>query len=496
MINNSEALSQRVAKRIEEIKRLYLQDDKPWIIGYSGGKDSSATLQLTWHALSQLPIKDRQKKEIHIISNDTLVENPFISKYIRATFDKIAKAAEEQKISIVTHILYPKIEDSFWVNLLGRGYPAPQQNFRWCTDRLKIRPTTRFIREHVSKYGEIILVLGIRKDESMTRAQVMSLHAIKGNNSNNKNNNNNSNNNDLGIYRHTSLQGTYIYAPIRDWSLDDVWSFLLQHEYSLKEPWASINSELALIYKKATNPLAMECPLQIDNTTPSCGGSRFGCWTCTVVKQDKSTEALIEHGEEWMLPLLELRNLLYSTHDPKIKPEIREYKRRAGYVSFKNDGSNKIVYGPYKLEFCKEVLRRLLTIQKELKKQHSNIILIREEELHMIRKIWLTERGDWEDSLPRIYKEVYDKEWEGADNIGIGILSKREASLLKEIADKNGLPFELVSKIIIIELQMQGISRRALVYGKLEKVLTEEWRDLEEIKKLYKEGIVRSDQIV
>lgn len=467
--------NQQLAERIEEIKRLYLQDDKPWIIGYSGGKDSSASTQLVWHALSQLPIKDRQQKPVHIISTDTLVENPFISKYIASTLDKIAKAAKEQNMPFFTHILYPKIEESFWVNLIGKGYPAPQQNFRWCTDRLKIRPTTKFIREHVSKYGEVILVLGIRKDESMTRAQVMSLHTIKSNNN--------------GIYRHTTLSGTYIYAPIRDWSLDDVWTFLLQHEYSLQEPWSSINSELALIYKKASDPLAMECPLQIDNTTPSCGGSRFGCWTCTVVKQDKSVQSLIEHGEEWMYPLLELRDFLHATHDPNIKPQIREYKRRTGQVSFKKSGdSNKIIYGPYKLEFCKEILRRVLTIQNELKKQHPDIILIREEELHAIRRIWLTERGDWEDSLPRIYKETGGKdiEWE-VDNV-MCVFNKRQASLLKEISDKNSLPFELVSKIINIELQMQGLSRRALVYSRLEKVLAEEWRDLEEIKKLYKDG--------
>lgn len=471
------ALNQKVTKTIEEIKRLYLLDNKPWIIGYSGGKDSSAVVQLVWHALSQL--KDRQKP-VHVISTDTLVENPFISKYISFVHDKIAKTAKEQNMPFSTHILYPKIEESFWVNLIGKGYPAPQQNFRWCTDRLKIRPTTRFIREHVSKYGEVILVLGIRKDESMTRAQVMSLHTIKSNS---------------GIYRHTSLSGTYIYAPIRDWSLDDVWTFLLQSEYSLQEPWRSINSELALIYKKASDPLSMECPLQIDNTTPSCGGSRFGCWICTVVKQDKSVQSLIEHGEEWMLPLLELRNFLYATTDPKIKPQIREYKRRAGYVSFKSDNSSKIVYGPYKLEFCKEILRKVLVIQNELKKQRPDIILIREEELHAIRRIWLTERGDWEDSLPRIYREAGGKdiEWE-VDNAMI--FNKREASLLKELSNKYGLPPELVIKVINIELQMQGLSRRTHVYSKLEKVLTEEWRDLEEIMKLYKEGITRSDQII
>lgn len=497
-INNNAELARKIRERIDEIKRLYLSDNRPWIIGYSGGKDSSTALQLVWHALSELSVEERNrnKKQVYVITTDTLVENPIITNYVTNTLGLISKTAKEKEMPFTTKILYPDIEETFWVNLIGRGYPAPWPNFRWCTDRLKIRPSNRFILEHVSKEGEVILVLGIRENESMTRAQAMKLHKIKNGTTNSLINN---------LYRHDTLAGTLVYAPIRDWSVDDVWAFLLQ--YSTDPPWDTINNQLVTIYKRASDPLSDECPLVVDNTTPSCGGSRFGCWVCTVVKKDKSMESLIEHGEEWMVPLLELRELLYSTQDPDMKPVIREPKRRAGHISFKNDGSGRIIYGPYKLEFCKEILKRVLTIQEELRRaghnnsngnNSNNITLIRDEELQVIRRIWRNERGDWEDSLPRIYREITGREFEWGemdDGDRGGIFGKYEAAILQEITKKTGVQFDLIRKLIDVELMVQGLSKRVGIYGKLEEILDEEWRDIDEITRQYKEDIEWSDQL-
>jgi len=468
--NSNRSLSiEKLDKTYKEIQDLYLSDNRPWIIGYSGGKDSSATVQLVWNALYKLDINKRNKT-VHVITTDTLVENPVIAAYTRTVLSLIDEEAQKENIPLKTHIIYPKIEESFWVNLIGKGYPAPQQRFRWCTDKLKIKPSNRFIIEQVNRYGEVIIVLGIRENESMTRNQVMSLHKINGANN--------------ILYKHSSLPSAYVYAPIRNWSLEEVWSFLIDYN-SVSYPWSYINKELTILYKKAVDPLSMECPLVIDNTTPSCGNSRFGCWVCTVVKQDKSMQSLIEHGEEWMKPLYNIRNLLSTTQDPKIKPLVREYKRRNGCVVFKDDNKT-IVYGPYKLEFCKEILRMVLKAQEELK-SHNNIgikyiELIREEELHIIRRIW-KERGDWEDSLPKIYKDVTGREFSYIDDdISIGTY---DSSILSDIANKYGLPVELLKKIINTEIQTYNSSKRTQIYNTLDKILSEEWRTLDEIKNSY-----------
>jgi len=256
--------------------------------------------------------------------------------------------------------------------------------------------------------------------------------------------------------------------------LDAVWDYLLMCE----SPWGNNNKDLVELYRNATG----ECPLVVDDTTPSCGNSRFGCWVCTLVVRDKSMEALISSGEEWMQPLLELRDLLASTQDPAVKPLYREYKRLQGFVSFKSDGSGIISRGPYKLEFCKEILQRLLKAQMHIRKKgpDPNAQLILPEEIHEIRRIWQMERGDWQDSIPKIYRGVTgnDLDWVQDD---LGSFKPKEGDLLYEICRKHQVPPRLATKLLDAELQTQGMRRRSSIYSKIEQILREEWRTEEEV---------------
>src|SRR5450432_1289347 len=135
----------------QQIRTVYAADNRPWVIGYSGGKDSTTALQLTWYALSKLPPEQRSKP-VHVISSDTLVETPVIVGYIDRTLARINEAAQATGMPFRAEKVRPKLKDTFWVNMLGRGYPAPYRRFRWCTDRLKIQPANAFIEERVSQY--------------------------------------------------------------------------------------------------------------------------------------------------------------------------------------------------------------------------------------------------------------------------------------------------------------------------------------------------------
>ena len=243
------------------IAALYENDERPWVIGYSGGKDSTAVLQLVWIAISSLPA-DRRKKQVFVISFDTLVETPVITTHIHGSLDRINKAAAAQSMPFSAHKVRPQLDDTFWVNLIGRGYPAPYSRFRWCTDRMKIKPATKFIYEQIGRFGEVILVLGARISESTTRGQLMKKRAEKSN---------------LGecLSRHCEIPGAWVFTPIEDWETDDVWMHLL----NTPSPWGNNNRDLVTMYKNAQ---AGECPLVVDTTTPSCGNSRFGCWTLPV----------------------------------------------------------------------------------------------------------------------------------------------------------------------------------------------------------------------
>ena len=119
-IFSENGLAATVKELISEIQDLYLCDQVPWVIGYSGGKDSSAVLQIVWLAISKLP-EDQRSKQIHVISTDTLVEQPIVSAWVDRSHEKMIAEAKKQRIPVVTHKLTPDVKDTFWVNLIGKA---------------------------------------------------------------------------------------------------------------------------------------------------------------------------------------------------------------------------------------------------------------------------------------------------------------------------------------------------------------------------------------
>ncbi|RJG46196.1 DNA phosphorothioation system sulfurtransferase DndC [Mesorhizobium sp. DCY119] len=442
--------------RYREIQQVYLSDSRPWVVGYSGGKDSTCALQMVWKALLALPLEQRQKP-IYVISSDTLVETPVIVRYIDVTLERIEKAAAEQGLPIKTEKVMPTVDRSFWVNMIGRGYPAPSRRFRWCTERLKIEPANDFIKSKVADFGEVVMILGVRSSESATRAQVMSFHRIKGS----------------PLSRHSSLSNAFVYGPIEALTTDDVWTYLLQNP----SPWGNDNRDLVAMYRNAQ---AGECPLVVDTTTPSCGNSRFGCWVCTVVERDRSMEAMIDSGEDWLEPLLEFRDLLAETQAPDKKRLYRDFRRRSGQVAFIK-GTDTPVPGPYTLDFCKSLLRRLLETQIRVQREAppgDETLLVHDAELHEIRRIWRAERGDWADSVPQIVREVLgrDLNWIAEDAV---TFTADDSQLLDAICADHEVPTELVIKLLDVERAAHGLKRRHAVHTRIEDLFQQEWRGLD-----------------
>ena len=431
------------------IAKVYAADDRPWVVGFSGGKDSTASLQLVWQALRSLPA-ERRTKPVYVIASDTQVETPVIVDRIDASLARINERAAVEGLPISAHKVQPTVRDSYWVNLIGKGYPAPSNNFRWCTERLKIKPANKFIIDRVAEHGEVVVVLGVRRSESATRAQVMSLHRRDGS----------------VLARHSTLPNAFVYAPIEAWTTEDVWTFLLE----VNSPWGDTNQDLVALYRSAQ---AGECPLVIDTTTPSCGNSRFGCWVCTVVERDKTMEALVDSGEEWLAPLLEFRDLLAETQEPDRKLEFREPRRRDGRVTVMANG--KPMPGPYRLEFCRELVKRVLTIQHAIQATpgREDTELISAEELHAIRQLWLAERQDWGDSLPGIYRDVYDADldWQRDDN---AIFDAVDRAMLDGACVEADVRPGVVARLLDIERELDGMGRRAGLMGRIARVLSAE----------------------
>jgi DNA sulfur modification protein DndC len=409
---------------------LYDESDRPWIIGFSGGKDSTMLLQLVWNSLKKIEPALLTRK-IYIVCNNTLVENPKIVKFIHRTLDKLKKAANLQNMPMIeVHITAPKLDESFWVRLIGLGYPAPNKFYRWCTERLKINPTTRFILEKINEGGEAIILLGTRSAESSNRAASIKKHEVKG----------------QRLRKH-QLPNTYVYAPLKDIATNDLWQYLNQ----VPPPWGGTHKELVTLYRNAN---AGDCPLVIDDTTPSCGNSRFGCWTCTVVNKDKSMDGLIENGEEWMQPLADIRNFLIETRD---NPEKYRNKERRNGTSIEN------LWGPYTFETRVEILRRILDAQKSIEVTEG-LELITHQEMVLIQYYWFRDcffKTKVSDIYNSVYKIKIDMKHKGK--------LEQETELLRESCHAEPNDFEFIQDLLALQKTKTLMIRKRGLQADIEK---------------------------
>lgn len=460
------------------IQNLYLTDDIPWMIGYSGGKDSTAAVQLVWMAIEKLPRSERNKT-IHVMNTDTLVESPVVSRWVEKSLDQMKEEADARDLPFVPVRLIPDYNNTFWVNLIGRGYPFPRMKYRWCTDRLKIQPVNNFIRSKIAEHGEIILVLGTRKQESSRRNRTMTNLEKK-------------RVREL-LSPNPTLANELVFSPMEDWSDDDVWAFLMQY----KNPWGYSNMDLLTMYRGAT--VDNECPIQIDKSTPSCGKSRFGCWVCTMVEKDKSMEAMIANDQEkeWMTPLLEFRNEFGNEEGDR---ERRSFRRMKGNLQ---GNYGKLFHGPYNKDTREKWLKRLLEIQRDINlngpEEFRGLELIRPQELRAIRRIWVNEKHEFDDSLPQIYKDVMEKafqdpEWIHNDNFG-----QEEWQILEKVCrqmyPEEELVFEMMYTMIDLENKTFGVNQRKDILERINNTISKTfYKDEDDATQFYYDMMVRKKE--
>lgn len=328
----------------------------PWIIGYSGGKDSTLVAHLVFEMLMELPPSERTR-EIHVVANNTLVESPLVIEHIQDSMLEIEYAAAAFNLPVAAKITSPNRKQSFWVNLIGRGYPSPNQHFRWCTDRMKIRPTSDYIRGQVNSSGQVILLLGVRRSESNARRASMNRY-----------------DNGQRLNQHNDLAGCLVFRPIVELSTDDVWEYLGAHN----PPWGGSHQKLIKLYRDADGG---ECPVitqKSDAATCGTASARFGCWTCTVVDKDRSLAGFVDSGFHEFKPLLEFRDWLVSIRND---PKRRMARRRDGRITLTARGA--LVPGPYTLETRFEMLEKLLALQEQTGRD-----VISPEEVEFIKTIW------------------------------------------------------------------------------------------------------------
>lgn len=388
----------------QELLANFLADSRPWIVAFSGGKDSTVVLQLVYEMLLSLP-KEKRKK-VFVVMSDTKLESPVIEDYLKETMKILNESSKDLGLEFEAIIVEPNEEEEFWFNLIGKGYPSPTRTFRWCTDKLKIRPTQDTMNNITSKYGSCVLLIGTRKKESINRQKTMEAREL----------------NSRGLHPHDYIPNTLVYSAISEWSNDDVWYYLTSHN---PPPWQKNHDELLNLYTKAHGG---ECEFITNTEQPSCGSSRFGCWVCTVVTDDKSMKGFIDTGDDWLKPLYDFRFFLKEIREDTTK---RSAIRRNGTFGA----------GPFTSEARKEILDKLLKTEQIIGRT-----LITDNQLYLIQKQWskdfdilnsVEQISNKRGRMIKIQKDEYAK-----DSIFLHL------DLLNSASNRQGVDEEFVSNLL------------------------------------------------
>lgn len=439
---------------IQEMMMVYQHDRRPWLIGYSGGKDSTLLVSLVYEAVSRLPVEERTKK-VHIVTSDTGVENPIVKKYMHDSSKHINDSSTADRLNIEANIIYPQPEESFWSKVIGLGYPTPEPpGFRWCTQRLKIEPMNRFVDARIKESGEIIILLGVRKAESSTRMRTITAREIEG----------------RLLNMHSDIKNAYVYNPITEVSNALVWEFLLKDDGI--SPWGSDLKYLFNLYQGRDLGEEKSVLGEIDrDNIPVTGNSRFGCWCCTIVKEDKSLQNFIDKGSTELIPLRNFRNWLITIRQNQ---DYRDTKRRDGSVYIRSDGTAGM--GPFTMEARKIILRRLLELQL-----NTGMDLISIDELKTIDQIWDNEGDLTKRSLVEIYYDVYGTRlpW---DKYKVALFDNEAINEITNIARKYDLPEEFMTKVIVSVEKNKHITRNNRLQKEFDKLLNQEWIHVDAIR--------------
>jgi DNA sulfur modification protein DndC len=335
-----------ISTKVREISRVLHSWPGPIFVAYSGGKDSSAVVKLVANAI-RIPRKPR--KDIKFVYCDTGVENPIVSAFVLRTLKALSREMEQIGFSESVKILRPRIDQRFFVRVIGRGYPPPTQFFRWCTKDLRIRPVQFYLRQ----LGENpLVILGTRRGESAQRDRALQ-----------------NNNLTSGPFIRRQSDGgcnTYVYSPIVDFDLEAVWTTIDELDF----PRSIDVTRLAAIYRDGGG----ECPVVRETNDKPCASARFGCWTCTVVRRDKSAEHLIEAGYDSLKPFHEFREWLSEIRNDA---QMRCRRRRNGSEGL----------GPFTLRARQLILENVRVLESITKRR-----IIDHKEEFEIRRLWQMDR--------------------------------------------------------------------------------------------------------
>jgi len=227
------ALVELVKKTVSEIGEVCGGFDKVYVM-FSGGRDSLVILDLAVRALGQ--------GGFEALFIDTGISTPGLKEYV-------VEVCRDYNVKL--NIVGPDYD--FFDLVLRKGFPMIK--YRWCKEYLKIKPLKKFVVKAKREYGDIVLLTGVRRDESWVKARASK------------------------IYDHPIL-GVKVYAPIFEWRKEHVMEYI--RAYRLRE------NPLYWIYGKA-----------------------YDCW-CTVYKSPADFAILAMLNPDFYMKFVEVESRLRS----------------------------------------------------------------------------------------------------------------------------------------------------------------------------------------
>lgn len=391
-LKNFENLIKKHKEVIIELMFIYLYDatNRPFSVGYSGGKDSTVTLDMVLNSLvliKEIYGSKALSKKTYVLFSDTLME---LDPVIQGIYDSLAKVqsfCDELKLNVHVEKVSPVLKNTFWSLIIGKGYILPNSNNRFCSERFKIMPQQAKIDEILKENNQgFIAITGQRQDESLDRKKRLEIQTID------------------GSFKTHEYKNCSSYTPIEHWNSNQVWDYIYSSTFS----WVDKNY-LGKIYAEASGD-GDECKsllMGFEATAPGCGKSgRFGCWICPLhFNKDKT---LINLGKKhtYLQKMEIFRNWLVddATGQWNWKRDVYIHgKHKMKKYDRDNHRKNMMLPGGYTLLYRKEILIRLAALELDVLEERNGKYLITDEELAYIQEIWI-EDGDMDMSVQKICK--------------------------------------------------------------------------------------------
>jgi 3'-phosphoadenosine 5'-phosphosulfate sulfotransferase (PAPS reductase)/FAD synthetase len=338
-------MEEKVALARDSLVR-QMREGRHCFIATSMGKDSSVLCAIAVLAIEKALAEGVRVPHVLFGTSETGYDNPVIDNYAKGELDKLGEYLRERNLPASVISAQPSLSNDYGINMMGgRSVASVSGMDRNCSIQLKVTTAKRMKKmAHAKLPGEIINVVGLRWDESISRGASMKASGARP---------------DLPV----EVNGEKMLSPIAHLTFDDLWTYIGMvrnadelGDAAMYQTYSNFEAMLQA-YRDANGGECEMNAFAYGKANSTGCGARTGCHFCLQIQQDKSLEnMLIEYPG--LRPLVEVRDWLGAIH---FDPAHRRWLTREPNA----DGELSIEPNAYSPDTCRQLLRFYLTAQAE-----------------------------------------------------------------------------------------------------------------------------------